>query len=121
MTLDELDRLAAEKVMGWSLQHGVWHDMAQPEPTWKMVIDYWRPTRYIAQAWECLENLRASGYCCINVEFKEGDGWCIWLRHLSSSHGEGGFDVVMGDPCHPFTAPEAIVRACLKAKGVEID
>lgn len=119
MTLDELDRLAAEKVMGWKdgdmAINGDWH------------IDLngnkWEPTRDIAQAWECLDkienvaqysislskqkNLPTYAKCSIymDAELKQ---FGIYVAGIISFKDEGE------------TIPIAIVRACLKAKGVEI-
>ena len=137
MTLDELDRLAAEKVMGWRktniriainkgedkyglmivnswTQRGftdgkraIFEDASTSFP---YNLEKWQPTRNIAQAWECLEELiQAEIYPDINYN---PAGW--WHVKL---------DLV--DPFAPSvaiqnsdTAPEAIVRACLKVKGI---
>lgn len=114
MTLDDLDRLAAEKVMGWQIvkahtQHddGFYYMGGKPsvievydKP--KIKVENWQPTRNIAQAWECLEKMEGS--------------YNVTWNHL---HNE--WFCSLWDKSHTATAstaPEAIVRAVLKAKGV---
>jgi hypothetical protein len=66
----------------------------------------WQPTRNIAQAWECLQKL---GY-----EYK--------LYSTNGSHGcvvwpfAADYDYIS----EADSAAEAIVRACLRAKGVDV-
>lgn len=120
MTLDELDKLAGEKVMGWHLDN----DRFKPgiylhEKDSKKYTDYcdgnlcssigfiwWHPTRNIAQAMELLSHFNnwsvqrlPSGVkfeCSILTE--ENDILtCVASESVS----------------------ETIVRACLKAEGVE--
>ncbi len=111
MTNEEMDRLCAEKVMGWTynpklLYHGekIGYDAGYDEPF--LPTYSYTPTRNIAQAWELLEKM-------------EGHVWDVWrlggnmsfacritkwdsMEVLSHENGE--------------TAPLAIVRAVLKAK-----
>ena len=100
MTLDELDRLAAEKVMD---NYGL---LLRSDKIWQ-------PTRNIAQAWECLESCIQSELGKPNVWLRESGTWTCrfmaWntLQDLAEADGQ--------------SAPEAIVRACLKAKGVELE
>jgi hypothetical protein len=114
--LDELDRLAAEKVMGWGkrlISNTDRHpgDVAlRPEQwTWRtesllLDVENWQPTRDIAQAWECLQKMEGSYNVTWNHLHKN------WFCSLwDKSH-----------TAEAPTAPEAIVRACLKAKGVEL-
>lgn len=105
--LDRLDKLAAEKVMGWIWDpaHDCYLDGLSIKATGaESDENHWQPTRNIAQAWECLEKLDEIGW---NVSF-----------------GYSGYKaVIMTDNWieeSAETAPLAIVRACLKAKGVEI-
>lgn len=103
MTLQELDRLAGEKIMGYKLIMGKWiiDDLGY-------FNDYWQPTRNIAQAWQCLEKL--------NSEYR-----------IFSSLTGGHYCDVLPDPkanwiCgYGEQASIAIVRACLMAKGIEIE
>jgi hypothetical protein len=109
MTLDDLDKLAAEKVMGWHAVHTSWCEKRVEKcggkdelfPDWfLMPHDFWQPTRRIEQAWECLEKFGSQ-----TVD-RNGDEWSCWMPGIERQ-------------CAP-TAPEAIVRACLRAKGVEV-
>lgn len=120
--LDGLDRFAAEKIMGWRVIPGPLsggdtpYTMTRlPTEIWdgpEIQIQEWQPTRNISQAWECLEKIR-TGFCEVlfsagakkwvcSVEVKTTDGWDEFRQDAA-------------------TAPEAIVRACLAAKGVEVN
>lgn len=110
-SLDELDRLAADKVMGWHQamfsfsSHDpfpVWHDesnkfVSKPE--------YWQPTRNIAQAYELLE------------KFEKFTVMKFELPHIGKYRAQVNDDLLTSGE----TAAEAIVKACLKAKGINID
>ena len=129
MTLDELDRLAAIHVMGWRRdddEHcpsvplyigtnalGLTHE--------KCSVEDWQPTRNIAQAWECWEKILAEAeYCCADISAPYHEGFEIKMRKHMSSHEKGQYDVHVGGCDQYRSAPEAIVRACLKAKGIEV-
>lgn len=115
MTLDELDRLAAEKVMG--MQELSAKDFIPVPNDGKLYFtklhapeccpEPWQPTRNIAQAWECLEKFTSIGpvvsYSC------DTSNWSCEFRYS---------DIEVDREC--ATAPEAIVRACLKVKGVDV-
>jgi hypothetical protein len=122
MTLDELDKLAATEVMGWYAGncgpdvfyfdspdnyddidealyhvHKVYHQSG---------FDHWQPTRNIAQAWEMLDKF---------PEFR-----------IDQEEGPKYLNVIIWDKGEMYygtadTAPLAIVRACLKAKGVSVE
>lgn len=120
MTLDELDRLAAEKVMGWESTCYHWREGTKVK-YYKTGHSYkdkkaWQPTRNIAQAWECLEKLKPDR---IFIEGKDKKSCNISLGGIfSQTYGyECGIGFGSKD-CD--SATEAIVRACLKAKGVEV-
>lgn len=114
MTLDDLDRLAAEKVMGWHID-----DPAMLMKRWitnrrdyfTLSTESWKPTRDIAQAWDMLLKRIDCGAGPFSVT-------------LNTSYGieaKCGWNVVIDGICYESwskTAPEAIVRACLKFKGV---
>lgn len=102
MTLDELDRLAAEKVMGYAFddKFHVW--LTQDG---KYVTNDWCPTRYIEQAWELLEKMGTKFRMLINYH----------EVNLPS------YQVAIGG--HEFSeksAPLAITKACLKAVGEDV-
>lgn len=113
--LARLDALCATEIMGFDYSsddehHGIWSgsDNCYLEP------GDWQPTRNIAQAWEVLEKFDAdvniikrkdsvgkqAGFGSWTCQIKLGVGWYHGLGH---------------------TAPEAIVCACLMAKGVDIE
>lgn len=96
MNFEELDKLAAEKVMGWSYPR---------YETVGRVID-WQPTRNIVQAWEVLE--KSGFYMAIHFDPKETKERFIAVVPRYPS----------GIQIDAPTAPLAIVRACLRAKGV---
>lgn len=124
MTLDELDRLAAEKVMGWKLIE-VNAGVVGVEEFWEaddgkeIHVLQWQPTTNIAQAWECLEKMKEY-VSMIEVEYykmkNNKDDWrCVINIPNGKPHG------IDSHICLASNAAEAIVKACLKAKGVSID
>jgi hypothetical protein len=89
--LDRLDALCAEGIMGWDLS--------------KRTIDlFWQPTRNISQAFEVLEkfkHFRINSTVSGPIEAVIFDeDWKLIQNSCAS------------------TAPLAIVKACLKAKGL---
>lgn len=113
MTNDELDRLAAVKL-----------DVIAHETYDVKRFGYidgngsaWQPTRNIAQAWECLD--KANGF-----EVSIGGSFLGWRCNIYSQKefeedfGPGGHGKAIFEYCD--SAPLAIVRACLKAKGIEV-
>ncbi len=123
MTLDEIDKLAAEKIIGWQNLGGEYHngDKHPLEPIrygdnspggrWWNV---WQPTRNIAQAWELLEKQKFGKYFVI---MQEGDKYGCELSRPEEDYPPW----VTKETAWADTAPEAITRACLKAVGVEIE
>lgn len=104
--LDELDRLAAEKVMGW-VPTNVHDFYKEKEGDTKFVNrDYWNPTRNISQAFECIEEM-ADERWLVTLYAGAQDKSAVIYRYDHSFHEYGN------------TLPEAIVRACLKAKGID--
>jgi hypothetical protein len=107
MTLDELDKLAAEKVMGWFLEGKIWESKNGVN---NILEHEWCPTRNIAQAWELLGKIKKSG---IKINISKGSDY------------KSDWEVTMDDGSHFWTyeggAPIAITRACLAAIGVEIE
>ena len=115
-SLDELDRLCAEKVMGW-FYVGILivNSRKSYQTSDGSVIDFsdWQPTRNIAQAWECLEKISA-GYV-----IRKGPLLYRCLLAKADSY-EGEEDLGTYEGKADF-APLAIVLACLKAVGCEVD
>jgi hypothetical protein len=100
-TLDELDKLAAEKIM---------HFDAYAEGCY--APDGWRPTINIEQAFELLEKVgqgKERDYVICNTESNGNTGWRVHLHHSDATYSAS-----------EFTAPYAITCACLKAVGVEL-
>jgi hypothetical protein len=117
--LDKLDRLCAEGIMGWQLVQGCYlfegqafedaengHPIATDEKAWG-------PTRDIAQAWEVLEKFKEFEPE-INYYTTFNPNWCCSL------YGTDFDDEHTTDGCYANadTAPLAIVKACLKARGL---
>lgn len=102
-TLDDLDKLAAEKVMGWNM------DITN-SCSWS--CGEWQPTKNIAQAWELLTKTIKDTGLSFNISAGSNDGVCVEVvdEYESRRAYEWGKN-----------GAEAIVTACLKAKGVEID
>jgi len=101
--LDRFDRLAAEKIMGWN------YEGLSPRAKGD-----WKPTRNISQAFECLDKLNPYAF---NLQRADGE----YFVSLVIEFGEKFLFVPeMGVLGAYYTAPETIVRACLKAKGIEI-
>lgn len=114
MTLDELDRLAAEKVMGffgmksgaqywWNSEHEIAYCRIE---NYDSDFQVWQPTRNISQAWECLEQVG------------------VFTLALKTYHdgSEYAYHVILpGNITVTSTsATEAIVLACLRARGIDI-
>lgn len=118
LTLDELDRLCAQKVMGWKLGNHpgypnseiLWFHSAECP-----VIDEpdFRPTRNIAQAWECLEKFPAY---VVATYYKHTKNEIVKV-HAAKAFKTLGVDT---DFIEAETAPLAITKACLSACGVDI-
>jgi hypothetical protein len=110
--LDRLDELCAEGIMGCKIVEYVLGGEHWESPNSRLShVKHWQPTRNISQAFEVLGKLNIHR-CRIefennnklwgcNLEFNIQEGWCF----------SNFFD-------RADTAPLAIVRACLKAKGL---
>jgi hypothetical protein len=112
MNLDELNRLCAEKIMGW-----LWSEKYQgyeyhPKGGNPVPPRNWQPTRNISQAWEVLEKVKGHDWD-IHIEFLHyAKAWvCSW-RNKNRNHAFTLSDI---------SAPLCIILACLKAKGVEVE
>lgn len=115
MTNDELDRLAAEKVMGWTYVKGEDGSETFGTEYGPIGTDCWQPTRLIENAWQLLDMMQKDFYSsCQDILMTSGEyRWCWRLQRRGIAHPS------YFDTSAP-TASEAIVRACLKAKGIEI-
>ncbi len=100
MNLEELDRLAAEKVMGWDGIYFVGIAMKYRE-------EMWQPTRNIAQAFELLWKLQPAYYAvqCFQTHHR---CYIEMVMNQKGDEADGGDD------------PLAIVKAALRVKGVDL-
>jgi hypothetical protein len=112
--LDKLDRLCAEGIMGWQLIQGCYlfegqafEDAENGHPI-AADVKSWQPTRNIAQAWEVLERFTEYSVCVL-----KGDSY--WRCQIILEE-PGNIKEFHQEEAN--TAPLAIVRACLKAKGL---
>ena len=117
MTLEELDKLAAEKILGWSYESflpvaDMREDRSKPCELWyppnsKISASLPSPTRNISQAFECLEKLTEDRWLFTIYDGAQHKS-CVVYKYSKSFHAYGD------------TASEAIVRACLRARGIEV-
>lgn len=111
--LDRLDRLCAEKIMGWTTvrgdyDHGYWRDEAGYFD--KIARNRYQPTRNIAQAWELHQKvMRKTRDCEILIFNRQPDTYECRIKYSDQTFSST-----------EKTMQLAIVLACLKAKGVEI-
>lgn len=104
----ELDRLVAEKVMGWEPVSSGLRMRGSPPDLWlckggrRRVMRAWNPSTNIAQAWEVVERCRSLGH---RVTLQLDGAWRVWIN--------GGL------PSEDDTAPLAICFAALAAVGGE--
>lgn len=108
MTLDELDKLAAEVIMHYPKMHHVYtyYDMTTG------ITEYWQPTRNIAQAFECLEKLNPKYFDISKTEYAGSPLYVVSVAGTDI----GSYDTKATDK----DAALCIVKACLRAKGVEL-
>lgn len=105
--LDKLDRLVAEKVMGWD-RVGTFQYRDKMR-IYTVDGTQWSPTRNIADAWKLIEKrmitLESGGRVFGDPDYRAG----------VASDGLPGFFYAEAE-----TAPLAITLAALRAKGVEV-
>lgn len=119
--LDKLDRLAAEKIMGWTAEDEegglswTFKERAtgyyvNKDDDWKWDgWEHWSPTRNIAQAWELLEKFPSYQIFCRFGALPKHE--CV----VYTSEDQPLQGVIPSAE----TAPLSIVKACLRAKGIE--
>lgn len=107
LCLEDLDCLAAQKILGFTQMP----DLEIIHGRCFVRRDLWEPTRDIAQAWELVGVLLAQ-----DIDFSI-DAFLSRDTKVKTYHVRT--DNVNLEICP--SAAEAIVRSCLKAKGVEID
>lgn len=127
MNSREIDRLVAEKVMGWKLKKRwpdilVWEniegeDRAADEATERYsVFEGFRPSTDISDAWEVVEKMKIKTAFSIRDVWDENDN-PAYLANFSSYDGTREID----HTAYAETAPLAICLAALKAVWVEVE
>lgn len=116
MTDSELDKLSAIHVMGFHYTKAQLESSDLSDRTcWNDTYhapESWHPTTDISQAWECLEKLDPEQYI-FKIWGKSAAGWRCEINRK--------FYCTQNQVEYAATVPEAIIRACLKAKGVNIE
>lgn len=113
--LTELDRLLAEKVMGWLRPAAKWFDAITLhrilDPCTEEYID-WHPTTDIAQAMIVAERMNDSGW---NLTLCSGNGWGatfykVNFQETSETH------IVWEESHGPVNADTPALAICLAAR-----
>jgi len=113
MNLREIDRLVAEKVMGWIPQREIQDRILYVLQDGTHVALGWNPTANISDAWQVVEELIDRGY--------DFNLWRSEQREYNAEfqiQKEDGFVVSYGESDH---APTAICFASLEAVGVDVE
>lgn len=107
----DLDALVAQ-ARGWTFADGEWG--YEEHSVWK-IVTLPSPTSSIADAWELVEELHDFRlyHCASDPEYAGGPEWVLYFSIFASKRWQS---MQVDAP----TAPEAICRAYLKAKGVEV-
>lgn len=113
MSLREIDRLVAERVMGWI--YNARFDVFEPSNVAPhgspRIVEDFRPSEHLAAAWEVWTKLRESGdYCCMDIRWPIAEGFEVVLRRLNDDHDKPFVLVSQVE-----SAPLAICLAALKA------
>ena len=118
MTNAELNKLAAEKVMGW---HEYGDGILKPDSDEPLYVNNdfkevwkWNPCESIADAWMLLEKLDWFWFQ-VGRENCDGVRWDVRTYDDYDCKAEDEINVTCED-----TAPLAITKACLKAAGVKV-
>lgn len=122
MTNEELNRLCATEIMGWCLEGGAWVEVIRSTimiggSIFKVYEHEWSPTKNIAQAWQLLEKLDRRYFVRKNIGYFYNGTIYKNLYNVGIARESNRGDEITGEE----TAPLAITKACLKAKGVNIE
>lgn len=116
----DIDKLVAEKVMGWKVKsiqtsERSWQDAWRNEDE-KIMAWYreWKPSTDISSAWQVFEWLEAHGVVSVSSADDNGKG-CTFIPYVF--RGQGLRDVSVSASCHP----RAICLVALRAVGVEVE
>jgi hypothetical protein len=106
----ELDRLVAEKVMGWKVEYGeLGHEHFTENGEIKFLPFY---STNISDAWQVVEKLKLEFICKVIGLTNDHKDWFCSFTPI----GLGAY----GNAAYAETAPLAICLSSLKVKGVEI-
>jgi hypothetical protein len=110
MNLREIDRLVAEKVMGWEVPYE-YDDIGIMAYTIKTGAFAFSPTTNIADAWQVVEKFDKTDFRVVrNYRGNYSAGLMYWNK-----------DTMVKVEAKAETAPLAICLAALKSVGVEVD
>jgi hypothetical protein len=121
MDLREIDRLVAEKVMGWSIykeKSGFeWYAVVE-DGKFKFIrsVETFEPTKDIRDAWKVVEKLRERRIFSLYDAWDEDDNkiFCANFEYNDTYH-------VVDYKGYAGTATLAICLAALKSVGVEVE
>ena len=112
MNLCEIDRLVAEKVMGWEVPYE-YDDIGIMAYTNEKGTFAFSPSTKIADAWQVVEKLQNNDWC---IElYNEDKTWCVDLTKYNS--------FISVDRFHRTSAKDASLAICLvalKAYGIDV-
>lgn len=116
MTNNELNKLAAERVMEWELPKDLKYFFVTWEKDEKPVKEDmdWNPCENIADAWLLVEKM-VNKKLSISVRSDKGISFCSVHKEISEDKWMQSLASVSAD-----TAPLAITKACLKAVGENV-
>lgn len=116
MNLREIDRLVAEKVMGWIPQREIQDRILYVLQDGTHVALGWNPTVNISDAWQVVEKLRETSVFSLHDAWDEGDNkiFCADFEYNDGYHVVNHYE-------YAKSAPLAICLAALKSVGVSIE
>jgi hypothetical protein len=121
VNLREIDRLVAEKVMGWKADFR--DDVYENSPR-RWLVSGWRPSTDIAAAWEVVEKLSPGRPFVLQIRNTMMGGFQVrasWTDTEIVNTYDADFGGRMRvDQATAATAPLAICLAALRAAGVEV-
>lgn len=116
LNLREIDRLVAEKVMGWKIDEQVSNDDVVAVFDEKGNWGTFKPTEWIQDAWQVVEKMREGRIFSLCDAWDENDEPIFYANFQYND----GYHVVNYD-AYAKTATLAICLAALKAVGVEVE
>lgn len=109
----EIDRLVAEKVMGWEVPYE-YDDIGIMAYTNEKGTFAFSPTTKIADAWQVVEKFQKDDWC-IEV-YNENEEWCVELTKYN--------EFMLDDIFYTANAEDASLAICLavlKACGIDVE